>query len=129
MFLHLAAFANVSGEGKYLLNRFWKDMKEGDTHNIAKYMDKEFQAVHSYGAQDKSGELQIIKNLHMTKYTLSNIVETERESLLIQTYEADVQRTIDGQTVTTTAPRMTIWKHVDGHWKLVAHANLTPPAT
>ena len=81
---------HISKTGEKLLNRFWVDLKAANADHVSKYMDPHFQAVHSYGAQDKAGELDIIRNLHITNYVLSSIVETRRGSMKVITYMADV---------------------------------------
>ena len=118
---------HVSETGRSLLNHFWADMQAGNVSHIDRYMDKDFQSVHYFGALDKSGELNVIMNLHMTYYSLYNIVETRCGSVLILTYAADVRSVIDGQTVVGSAERMTVWKHIGDHWKLLTHANLVYP--
>lgn len=125
--LPFMAFAHVSHTGKKLLSQWWHILKTANTKAANTLLDSHFQATHFYGAQDKKGEIHIIKNLHLTGFTLSTIKETRVGSNLIMTYSANVQEVLNGQPVSGTSQRMTIWKKIDGHWKLIAHASLATP--
>ena len=34
-----------------------------------------------------------------------------------------IDETIDGQSVAKSAPRLTVFRKIDGQWKVVSHAN------
>lgn len=126
LFIPLFAFAD-SSKGEHLLNRLWKDMKEGNVKAIKKYTTQKFQSVHFDGARDRSGELNLIANLHLQSYVLSNIKVTEEHNVIIITYLAQVQELINGAPVSTTAPRLTIFQKIKGDWKWISHASLVIP--
>jgi hypothetical protein len=126
LFLPLFAFADTS-KGEKLLNRLWKDMKEGNVKAIKKYTSPKFQAVHYDGARNRCQELQLIANLHMQFYSLSDIKITKEHNVYIISYFAEVDELINGQPVSRTTPRLTIFEKVDDHWKWVAHASLVQP--
>ena len=126
LFLPVFVFADGS-KGEKLLDRLWKDMKEGNVKAIKKYTSFDFQSVHYDGARDRHGELQLIANLHLQAYSLTSIKVTEEKNVLIITYLAQVQEMINGQPVTSTSPRLSAFEKVKGKWKWIAHASLGAP--
>jgi hypothetical protein len=130
MFLPALIFAENSAEhskGEKLLNRFWKDMKEGHVKAIKKYTSPQFQSEHWNGACNRAQELNLIANLNLTSYSLSSVKITEEHNVLIISYLAEVNETINNQVINSTSPRLTIFEKVHDKWKLVAHANLGHP--
>jgi hypothetical protein len=126
MFLPVLIFADTS-KGEKLLNRFWRDMKEGRVEAIKKYTSPKFQSVHYDGARTKAQELNLIANLHMTSYALTQVKITKEHNVFIISYFAQVTETINGLPITSNTPRLTIFKDIHDSWKLVAHANLSVP--
>lgn len=120
------AFAD-SSTGEKLLNRLWKDFKEGNVKKIKEYTSAKFQSVHYDGARDRKGELQLIANLHLQSYTLTDKKFTREHNVLIITYTANVVEMINNQPVSKQAPRMSIFEKIDGKWKWIAHASLVVP--
>ena len=117
---------DISIKGTSLLRRFWEDRQTGNSARASTYMDSHFQSVYYFGALDKSGELNVIENLHMEDFVLSKLVETRDGSLMILTYIAQVQETLNGEPVYDSyAPCVTIFKYVEGRWKLMSHTELS----
>lgn len=125
MLLPIIAFADCSKEayikGEKLLNRLWKDMKECHIKAIKNYSSKHFQSIHRDGVRNLWQELNLIKNLHIAEYTLSNISISKEHNVFIITYVATVLK--DGEEMPIRANRMTTFEKVDGHWKWTSHAN------
>lgn len=117
------AFAGAP-RGVQLVQRLWEDMKAGNVSKIEHYTSWKFQSVHETGRADRSGELDIIKNLNMTDYTLSDIKATMTHNVIIVSYTAQVTRIISGQTITTIAPRLSTFSKINGKWLWTSHANL-----
>jgi len=86
---------------------------------------KGFQSVHQDGTRNREEEYATLKQLGLRRLTLSDFKVTRRENLLIVTYAAAVQETIDGQE-TTAAPayRLSVFTESGKDWLLLAHANL-----
>ena len=57
------------------------------------------------------------------RYGLSDIVATADGDLLVARYFLEIEETIDGKAVTRRAPRLTVFRKIDGAWKVSAHAN------
>ncbi|MDD3628038.1 MAG: hypothetical protein PHV06_12060, partial [bacterium] len=64
-------------EGIDLVKKFWADMKTCNTDSIDEYMSPEFQSIHEDGSRNKEEQLELIKNLKLGEYTLSNFKVTE----------------------------------------------------
>lgn len=128
LFLPIFAFADGS-RGEKLLNHLWNDMKEGNVEKIKKYTSEDFQSVHFDGARDREQELVLIANLHMQAYSLTNVKITKERNLLIISYYAEVQTSINKTPYLefSPTPRLTIFEKINGKWKWVAHANLALP--
>jgi hypothetical protein len=127
LFLPALIFADSSKEGGKLLNRVWRDMKEGRVDAIKKYTSPKFQSVHYDGARNRSQELNLIAQLNMTSYSLTHVKVTEEHNVLIISYFAQVTETINDIVVTSNTPRLTVFEKVHDKWKWVGHASLTIP--
>ena len=116
---------HISMKGTTLLKHYWEDRATGNAVHANTYMDSHFQSIYYFGALDKSGELNVIQNLNLRDYNLYRMVETRHGALMILTYIAIVDETLNGQEIHQSSPCMTIWKHIDGRWKLMSHSELT----
>jgi len=127
MVLPALAFAGEIKDHK-VLYRLWNDMKEANVKAIKKYTSPSFQAVRYNGAQNRAQELQIIANLHMTGYTLTNIVVTKNRHVLVFTYNAATTETVSGQVMSDTpTQRITVFERKEGKWIWVSHASFAQP--
>ena len=110
-----------------LLHRLWNDMKTTNMHDLGKFTSKHFQSAHYDGARNKTQELQLIANLHMTDYELSDIKCTKSHNVLIFTYLATTTETINEYPITATSERISVFQKHKGSWRWIAHANLVFP--
>jgi hypothetical protein len=124
--LPMLAFCSSSKEDR-LLYRLWNDMQTSNMYDLGKFTSKHFQSAHYDGARNKAQELQLIANLHMTGFVLSNIKHTKTHDTIIFTYVATTTETINDQTVTSSAERLSVFQKHDGKWFWIAHANLVVP--
>jgi ketosteroid isomerase-like protein len=51
-----------------------------------------------------------------------DLVATEADGVLVVRYKMEVEQVADGKTITGEAPRLTVFRKVDGRWLVVAHA-------
>lgn len=117
----------TSGEGERLEREMWEDMKSFNLQALESKIAPEFQSIHPDGSRNKTGELELIKNLNLRHFSLSNFKITESGDMLIVTYLVSAPETIDERRLSSKpAPRMSIWKKKDGQWQWIAHANLHP---
>ncbi len=59
----------------------------------------------------------------LPRYALTDIVATSGGNLLVARYFLEIEETIDGKSVTRRAPRLTVFRKIDGTWKISAHGN------
>lgn len=113
-------------EGERLEKQIWADMKALNMKEIEKKLAPEFQSIHLDGQRNRASELELIKNLHLGNYTISNLKSTEQGDTLIVTYQISVEETIDKRHLTHKAsPRLSVWKrNRNNEWQWIAHANL-----
>jgi hypothetical protein len=118
---------DVEPLGEELLRQLWQDFKERDVSALEKMMVPGFQSIHQDRAGDRASELALIKGLHLSDFTLSNIVVTENENVLVVTYLVSVAETIEGRRLNREpASRLTVFVKSEEGWKWLAHANLKP---
>ncbi len=118
---------DINPLGEKLLRQLWQDFKERDVSALEKMMAPGFQSVHQDGAGDRASELALIKGLHLSDFTLSDIAVTENENVLVVTYLVSVAETIEGRRLNREpAPRLTVFVKSKEGWKWLAHANLKP---
>ena len=56
-------------------------------------------------------------------YAQEEIIATAHDDMLVVRYFLRVDETVDGNPVEKRAPRLTVFRKIDGQWKVVAHAN------
>ena len=121
------AVATEKGLGEKLLRQLWADMQKPDMEVIEKTIAEGFQSVHQYGPNNREQEIELIKNLKLGKYTLSNIKITQNGPVIVATYFVSVEETIKGKQLSKKpAPRLSVFLKNDSGWKWIAHANLKP---
>lgn len=112
-------------DGIKLVNDLWVAMKDADVAAVEGMIADGFQAVHSDGANDREGELELIRNLALGDYTLTDLRITRQGPALIATYHVSVEETIEGRRLSSKpAARMSVFVRTPDGWKWLAHANL-----
>ena len=51
------------------------------------------------------------------------LVVTTQEDILVVRYMLEIDEKIDGQQIEKRAPRLTVFRNIDGNWKVVSHSN------
>jgi hypothetical protein len=119
--------ADEKGLGETLLSQLWETMQKSDMEMVEKTIAQGFQSVHQFGANNREQEIELIKGLHLGKYTLSKITITRNGPVIVATYFVSVEETIEGKRLSKKpAPRLSVFLHTDDGWKWIAHANLKP---
>ncbi len=125
----LAAQEAVSeaGTGEKLVRQLWSSIKKTDIKSLEKKMAEGFQSVHQDGANNRAEEIELIKNLKLGEYTLTDFHVTRNGPVIVATYFVSVEETIEGRRLTKRpAPRLSVFLKTDSGWKWIAHANLKP---
>ena len=111
--------------GEKLETQMWEDMKYRNYKAIEENIAKEFQSVHTFGALNRDGEIELIKDLYLGSYEISKLRVTENGDTIVVAYLISVKEKIENQLLSDTpAPRLSVWKKIDDKWQWVAHANL-----
>lgn len=125
-----AVFAEESADevlGKKLVQQLWTDMKAHNLEAIKKYIAPGFQSIHDDGARDREEELQLIRDLSLGEYLLSNFKVTRNGPVIIVTYFVSVKETIVGKRLSLKpAARLSAWLKTESGWQWIIHANLKP---
>ena len=99
----------------------------GNIEYVEKRINEAFQSSHQDGARSRSEELELIKNLHLGEYQLTDFKATQYENVAVVTYFISVSEEIDGKVLPTSpAQRMSVWVKGDSLWQWIGHANLNP---
>lgn len=117
-------FAEVS-LGEKLETQMWEDMKHRNYTAVEDKIAKEFQSIHTFGALARAAEINLIKDLYLGTYEISNVNVTEIGDTIVITYLISVREKIDNKQLSSApAPRLSVWKKIDNKWQWIAHANL-----
>jgi hypothetical protein len=111
--------------GEKLESQMWENIKHRNYTAIEASISKDFQSVHSFGALNREAELELIKDLYIGTYEISKTRVTENGDSIVVTYFISVKEKIDNKQLSNKpAPRLSVWKKIDGNWQWIAHANL-----
>lgn len=93
---------------------------------IAPLLAPEYQIMRSNGVgYDRAG--YIGQGVGTVKsgpdFALDELVATQADDVMVVRYLLSVEETIEGKTVAKRAPRLTVFRKIDGQWKVVAHGN------
>ena len=112
-------------EGERLEKELWADMKAFNIKSLEHKIAPEFQSIHLDGPRNRVGELELIKNLHLGNYNISNFKSSQLGDTIVVTYTLSVDETIDERRLSRKpSPRMSVWKKKGNEWQWIAHANL-----
>jgi len=76
--------------GEKLLRQLWNNIEKLDMDMIEKTVAGGFQSVHQFGANKREQEIELIRNLKLGKYNLSNIKITRNGPVIVATYLVSV---------------------------------------
>lgn len=113
--------------GEELVNQLWTILQDSDTEAADSFIAEGFQAVHENGAKNKEQEIQLISGLNIHSYTITDLVTTQHDNVIVATYMVAVEETVEGERLSKSpAARMSVFIKIDGNWKWISHANLKP---
>jgi DNA-binding MltR family transcriptional regulator len=120
----LPLFGEISMAEK-LETQMWEDMKHRNFTAVEQNIADQFQSLHTFGALTRAGEIELIKDLYLGSYQISNLKVTENGDTLVVTYLISVAEKISNQSLSDKpAPRMSVWQKIKGKWQWIAHVNL-----
>jgi len=129
LFVTLIAFTSPllsdTALGEKLETQMWEDMKHRNFTAVENNIAPQFQSIHSFGSLTREAEIDLIKNLYLGSYDISNIKVTENGDTMVVTYLISVREKIeDKQLSSKPAPRLSVWKKINDKWQWIAHVNL-----
>ena len=125
MLAQMALFADTS-QGEVLEKQMWQYIKEKKWDDLEKHLASCFQAGLNEGARSKEQYITRAKVLNISEYTLSNFHVTQSPGLFVVSYDLQTSETIEGNRISSKAPRLSVWQNNNGIWQWVAHAVLIP---
>ena len=118
---------NIDITGKELVQQLWVNFKTNNWEEIEKQMGSGFQSVHQDGTRDKDAQIELLKGLDLSDYTISDYTVTAEGPVIIVTYKITVEETLEGTRLPErTVMRLSAWVKSGDDWKWIIHANLTP---
>ena len=99
---------------------------------VAPMLAPEYQIMRANGVgYDRDGYIANVGRVAaQPNFAHDEIVVTAADDVMVVRYFLRIEETIEGAPVAHRAPRMTVFRWIDGAWKVVAHANFgatTPP--
>lgn len=92
--------------------------------NVAGILAPEYQIMRSNGiGYDRSEYIDEVKGIDIEAYHYDDIVATSADDIMVVRSILTINETFDGKEVERRAPRLTVFRLVDGAWKVVSHAN------
>lgn len=113
--------------GKELVLQLWADMKANNWMEIQKQIAPGFQSIHQDGTRDNNAEIELIKGLNLSEYTIDNIKVTMEGRVIIVTYQVNVEETIAGKRIQKSSlMQLSAWLNSEDSWKWIIQANINP---
>lgn len=98
----------------------------GGPKTVAPLLAPEFQIMRSDGSgYDRAGYVGRGVGLVKGKpaFALDDVVATRHGDIMVVRYMLRINEVIDGKPIRRRAPRLTVFRNIDGKWKVAAHAN------
>jgi Domain of unknown function (DUF4440) len=116
-----------ASEGEKMERQMWADFKAKDWGAVERKIADGFQSIHPDGPRDRAGEIELIKNLNLGEFELSNFKSTVNGDNIVVTYMVAVHESIDQERLQAKAtPRLSVWKKGTHGWQWICHANFNP---
>lgn len=111
---------------KTTIENWFSAMKNGDLNKAASYLSPKFVSIHTDGiVRDKTQEMNLIKNLHMKDYHLTNFKFSQNGDVLVVTYKDAGAERIDNKPIAPDAAgRMAVLQKQGDQWLIIAYANM-----
>lgn len=103
----------------------WSDaVVSGDTARIDAVLAPEFQILRASGAHlDHEGYVDSDLPRIAEPPTADILQTTQDDGIMVISYLLTIEATVDGQAMTRVAPRLTVFRQIEGAWYVVSHAN------
>jgi ketosteroid isomerase-like protein len=100
----------------------------GDADRVASVLAPEFQLMRGDGTgYDAAAYLAGGFPVYAASPAIEKIVETSAGDIRVIRYWLVLDAAVEGGTLTRHAPRLTVFRNIDGAWYVSAHANFASP--
>lgn len=128
MTLSTSVWANEADQkaAREVIENWFISMKAGDVAKAGTYLSPKFVSIHTDGrVRNKEQELELIKNLHLKNYNLTDFEYSEINNTIIVTYKDTTSEKIDNKSVSQgNTGRMAVLQKDNDTWQIIAYANL-----
>ncbi len=111
---------------KSLIDNWFAAMKNHDLEKASSYLAPQFVSIHTDGkVRNKAQEMDLIKNLHMQSYHLTDFTFSNSGNSIVVTYKDAGNEMIDNKNIAKKAAgRMAVLQKQGSKWLILAYANL-----
>ncbi len=111
-----------------LVNNWIGAVVSGDKEAIKEILAPEFQLVRGSGNAYNNAEYLASGLPKITVVlNISDINSSAGGDIMVVRYWLVIDETVDGQVLQKRAPRLTVFRNIEGHWFVSAHANFAVP--
>jgi len=119
-----AAAADMQADGMTAVTAWVDAVTSGDRDTVATILAPEFQIVRENGAAyDREGYLASDLPAIVQAPPVDELVVTGDDNVMVTRYVLVIDATVDGAKMQARAPRLTVFRQIDGKWLVSAHAN------
>ncbi len=123
----LAADGISATEPEAIVNGWIETVVSGDAGAVAAILAPEFQIMRGNGIGYTGPEYVDHGMPQAEAPKVSDLIATRSGDILVLRYVLLIDAVIDGQTIQAKAPRLTVFRHTEEGWFVVAHANFALP--
>ena len=115
---------NVQVEVRDAIAGFFTALRSGDPAAVAATLAPEFQILRADGStHDAAGYPKSVLPVFGAAPAIEKLKVTADGDVAVAVYYIDADQTRDGEVIEASAPRLSVFRKVDGHWLLSAHGN------
>ncbi len=117
--------AGIDASGAADVVRAWSDaVVSGDPARVDAILAPEFQILRGSGAHmDHAGYVASDLPEIAEPPGFELLQATEADGVMVVSYILNIDATVDGQVMQRRAPRLTVFRKIEGDWYVVSHAN------
>jgi ketosteroid isomerase-like protein len=121
--LSAPAFADEADDAAAAVKAWLDALASNDAAAVTAVLAPEFQVQRSDGRGFTREDYLAGGRTRQVKPPVArDLIATEADGVLVVRYVMEVEQVADGRTIVGAAPRLTVFRKVDGRWLVVAHA-------
>lgn len=120
---------NVQVEVRQAIEDFFGALMTGEPQKVAATLAPEFQIMRADGStHDAAGYPNSVLPIISEMPEISKLKVTADGDVAVAVYYVDADQTRDGSLIEAYAPRLSVFRKVDGKWLMTAHGNFAAVA-